>query len=169
MIVHEWHQITAQGRGPEGTDEGHQVWTVPVSANSTLVRTLAWFQLVESFNEPAFPTTVGVPVGLAVYHARNAIGQDLEPDLSDQSTDWVLWSMPEWSADFGVTSAVQSDLSFHAWSHVDSKAQRKILQSNPTVTVAFGPITGNFPPQQGMRLRNFTLSYVLRLLYAHED
>jgi hypothetical protein len=106
-----------------------------------------------------------MPVGVALYHAKNSVTNDLEPYIEDFETDWVLYTMPDWVSDWGVTSATQSDLTYHAWDHVDSHAQRKILQDNPTITVAFGGIYGDIPENPNTRKRCFDISYVIRTLY----
>lgn len=165
MIVYDWRQISIAAAGGAVSSAEHFVFTVANRAGWTLVRALVSLQLYEKVNVTNFPPDAATPWAIGVYHALNAVGNDLQPQIYDVETDWIAWGAPEWFTDWGIITGTQSDLSYHAHLQVDVHSQRKLLQDNATVTIAYGPVTGNAPPNPNARNRAASLSGGIRLLY----
>jgi hypothetical protein len=168
VIIREWKQVTVPARANYTSDAENVSLLTGAVAGSTLLRTLLWIQLEERVNVPEVSIVPTTPAAAALYHATHSFGNDLQPNIYDYETDWIAYYVPEWFADFGSINATQSDLTYHAHLFVDSKAQRKIVEDDPSCTFAWGPTTGNAPPNAGTRLRTMAISAVARFLYQRE-
>jgi hypothetical protein len=148
------------------TNQGTWTGNWPVLAGHTLVRTLLTVHLMEFFNTPSFPPLPAVAVRVAYYQAVNTTSPIGLPDALNGDADFVASGSPQWFADFGVTSAVQSDLNFHATADFDVKSERKALVANPAWTVSFSNLGA--PPGGNMRVRLCTMSFSIRTLWQHQ-
>lgn len=165
--IYEWRQVVQGIAGGYDEEPNQATFTVSdVFAGWTLERTLWWVRAEEDATYTSFPPPHTNQWAVALYHARNAAGSDLEPGIQDWETDWVAYGVPEWFADYGALTTTEQDLALHASLFVDSSARRAILQDNPTVTVAWGYPNG-IAINTGTRLRQAAISWTARFLYSH--
>lgn len=162
--------IVRQWRGAQGyiyvpANSGQWTGNFPVLPGHTLVRTILTVQLWEFYNTPNFPPLPPSPVHVAYYQSINTTSLSGIPAAANLDADFVASGTPEFFADFGVTSAVQSDLTYHASIMVDVKSERKALVSNPSYGVSFA--NTNAPPGGLSRVRDCTFSFVMRTLWEH--
>lgn len=138
----------------------------PELAGHTLVRTLLTVELQEFGNFPAFPPLPALPTGVGYYQAVNTTSIVGLPDHTNFDVDWVCYGVPQFFADFGGTSAVQSDLLWNASITFDVKSQRKALVTNPSFVVSIGKLGAPFGGLS--RARQLTGSVTMRTLWQHD-
>jgi len=146
-------------------DEFQLTGNFPVTAGSTLVRSILTVEVQEVANFPHFPPVPALPVVASYYQATNTTALGGLPNQRAQDTDFVCSGVPQFFADFGVTSAVQSDLTWQASITFDVKSQRKALVSNPSFAISIGWVVSATGGNNRVRL--ITGSAVLRTLWEH--
>jgi hypothetical protein len=162
-IVRNWRLFSGsiQAEGVEGQLTGNY----PVLAGYTLVRSILTVQFWEFLNVAHFPPLPPLQIACGYYQAINTTSLVGLPTIGDGDHDWVCYGVPQFFADFGVTSAVQSDLCWQASISFDVKSERKALVANPSFCVAFGRL--EFPAGGLTRNRSVTMTATLRALWQH--
>jgi hypothetical protein len=162
-LIRQWRGAAGDLYVPQG--QSQLTGNFPAIVGETLIRTLLTVQLWEFFNTPSFPPLPPGPVAVGYYQNINSSSLSGIPTISNLDADHVCSGVAEFFADFGVTSAVQSDLTYHASITFDVKSERKALVSNPSFGVSFANIGGGFGGLS--RVRQCTFAYVMRALWQH--
>lgn len=162
-VIRVWRGYTANLYNP--FEDTQFTGNVPVLAGHTLVRTILTVELQETANFPHFPPLPPLPVAVGYYQAVNTGSLVGLPAQTNLDVDWVCYGVPQFFADFGVTSTLQSDLVWQASLTMDVKSERKALIANPSFTVSIGKMGAPFGGLS--RARQLTGSVTFRHLWQH--
>lgn len=162
-IIRNWRGAFGYSYVPSGATQ----WAgnFPVLPGHTLKRTLLTVQVWEFVNTPHFPPLPPQAIAVGYYQSVNTTSVIGIPLISNLDADFVASGTVEMFADFGVTSAVQSDLTFHGSVTMDVSSERKALVSNPSYGVSFSGIGGGGGGLN--RFGSYTFAFVMRTLWEH--